>query len=125
VRGSLAGAGAVATSDWVIGRGRGRLLDAGVFALHLVAALSLGAAAVIGAAAAWKLLWGTAANAPAGAPALPYLLFLPAAAAGAAYVVAAVRRVHGGAWWAAALRGLGLTAVGVAAVLAAVRAGAA
>lgn len=124
VRGSLAGAAAVAAAEWALGGGRGRMLDAGVFALHLVAALSLWAAGVIGVATGWKLAWGTEANAPAGAPPLAYLLFLPAVVAGAGYVVAAVRRVHGGAWWAAALRGVAFAAVGAAAVLAAVRLGA-
>jgi hypothetical protein len=41
---------------------------------------------------------------PGGVPSLPYLLFLPACAGGLAYVVGALGRVHGGAWWAIVLR---------------------
>lgn len=116
VRGSLAGSLAVASSSWVLAGMRRRFLDEAVFALHLVAALSLWTAAVIWLATAWKLVWGTVANAPSGALSLPYLLFLPAGAVGLAYIVSAIRRVHSGAWWAIVLRALVLTGVGLAAV---------
>ena len=118
VRGSLAAAGAVAVAGWVLARERRRLLDEVVFALYLVAALSLGAAAVLWLGTLWKATWGTAANTPAAVPPLPYLLFLPACSAGVAYVAGATRRVHGGPWWAVALRALLLSAAGLAAVTA-------
>jgi hypothetical protein len=116
VRGSLAASVAVAVSSWVLGGRRRRLLDEAVFALHLVAALSVGAAVVVWLGTAWKLVWGTATAVPGGVPALPYLLFLPACAGGLAYVVGALGRVHGGAWWAIVLRAVVLSAVGLAAV---------
>ena len=59
---------------------------------------------------------GSAAAVPAGVPSLPFLLYLPALALGIAYVAIADRRVHGGAWWIAALRALVLTAVAAAVV---------
>jgi hypothetical protein len=116
VRGSLAGGAAVAACSWVLGAGRRRVLDDAVFALHLVAALLLWTALTVWAGAAWKAAWRTHAAVPAALPPLPYLLFLPANAAALAYVVAGVRRVHGGPWWAAALRGLVLAAAGFGAV---------
>lgn len=56
--GALVGSVAVAVSSWVLGNGHRRLLDEAVFALHLIAALSLFAAAVIWLATAWKLVCG-------------------------------------------------------------------
>lgn len=123
VRGSFAACLAIGTASWVLAGRRRRLLDDAVFALHLVAALSLLAAAVIWLAAAWKLVWGTEAATPSGAPSLSHLFFLPAAAVGLSYVVGAVRRGHGGAWWAIALRALVLTAVGFATVMLVLHAG--
>lgn len=118
VRGTIAGSVGVAVVSWAMDRGRRRLLDDAVFALHLVAAVSFGAVVVLWLATLWKLVWGTAATVPAWMPALPYLFFVPAAVAGMAYVAVAIRRVYGGAWWAAVLRALVLAAVGLAAVTA-------
>jgi Protein of unknown function (DUF3667) len=114
VRGSLAAGIAITTTGWVLGRGRRRLLDEAVFALHLVAALALWAAGVFWLGTAWKLVWGTAAAAPHYLPSLPFLVFLPATLIGLAYVVFAVRRVYGGRWWATALRASLIAAVGIA-----------
>jgi hypothetical protein len=120
VRGSLAGSAAIAIGSWALAGGRRRLLDEAVFALHLNAALSLLATAVIWLGTVWKLVWGTAAATPSGVPSLPYLLFLPAGAVALVYITLALRRVHGGAWFPAVLRAVILGAVGLAAVLVAV-----
>jgi hypothetical protein len=114
VRGLLAGSVAVAGTSWVLGRGRRRLLDEAVFALHLVTGLSLLVTGVVWLATAWKLVWGTEAATPGGVASLLYAVFLPAGAVGLAYIAGAVRRVHGGPWWATALRTVVLTAVGLA-----------
>jgi len=116
VRGSLTGCVAVGFGSWVLTRGRGRLLDEMVFALHVVAALLLLAAAVVWLGTAWKLIWGTAAAVPSGVPALPFLLYLPSVVPGLAYVAAADRRVHGGAWWVAIPRALIFTTVALASI---------
>jgi hypothetical protein len=107
----------MAGCSWVLAGGRRRVLDEIVFALHLVAALALLVSAVVLLATVYKLVWGTAAATPAGAPALMYLLFLPGAGAGLLYIGLALRRVQGGALWAVALRAVVLAAVGAAAVL--------
>jgi hypothetical protein len=49
-------------------------------------------------------------------PSLVFLIFLPIGVVGLAYVVAAIRRVHGGPWWATALRAVVLPIVGAGAV---------
>ena len=116
VRGSMGAGLAIAIGGWLLGRRRRRLLDEAVFALHVVAALSAWTAAVVWVSTAWKVLWGTAANAPGGVSALLYMLFVPAWVAGVAYLSIALRRVHGGAWWAAWLRAFVLAVLGVAAV---------
>lgn len=120
VRGSLAGSAAIAIGGWALAGGRRRLLDEAVFALHLNAALSLLAAAVIWLGTVWKLVWGTVAATPRGVPSLIYLFFLPASAVGLVYITLALRRVHGGAWLPAVLRAVILAALGLVAVLAAV-----
>ena len=117
VRGSFTGCAAVALCSWLLGLGRRRLLDEIVFALHSVAAMLLWASAVIWLGTGWKLLWGTSAAVPSGVPSLPFLLFLPAVVAGLAYVVVGDRRVHGGAWWIAAVRALVFMAVAAAVVM--------
>ena len=122
VRGSFAAALGIAVASWVLAGRRRRLIDDVVFALHLVAALSLLAAVVIGLAAMWKMIWGTDKAVPRGVPSIIYLLFLPQAAVSLAYIVSAVRRVHGGAWWTVALRAIMLTTTGIAIVLLALRA---
>lgn len=104
VRGLVAASLAVAVGSWALAGRRRRLLDETVLALHVVAALSLAAAVVIWLGTAWKLAWGTAARVPPGVPPLPYVLFLPAAVLGPAYLAGALRRVHGGPWWAVGLR---------------------
>lgn len=116
LRGVMASGGAIAVSSWALTGGRRRFLDEAVFALHLVAASALWTAAVIWLAAIWKEAWGTAAAVPQGLPGLPVLLFLPACAVGLAYLVMAVHCVHGGRWWAVAIRSLVITVAGVAAV---------
>ncbi|MDQ2666565.1 MAG: DUF3667 domain-containing protein [Gemmatimonadota bacterium] len=118
VRGSLAAGMAIAVSSWLLALGRRRFMDDVVFALHLVATLTLWATAVIWIGTAWKIMWGTAAATPPRLPALPFLLFLPAAVVGCAYIGSSVRRVYGGPWWAMALRTLLITAAGIAAVIA-------
>jgi Protein of unknown function (DUF3667) len=118
VRGSLAAVVAIAMVSWALALGRRRMLDESVFALHLVAALSLLTSAVIWLATAWKLAWGTAVNVPSSMPALQNLLFFPALGVGLAYVVWTTRRVHGAAWWVTAVRALLLAAVGGAVVTA-------
>jgi len=116
VRGSLTGCVAVGFGSWVLTRGRRRLLDEMVFALHVVAALLLLVAAVVWLGTAWKLIWGTAAAVPSGVPALPFLLYLPSLVPGLAYVAAADRRVHGGAWWVAIPRVLIFTTLALAVI---------
>jgi hypothetical protein len=116
VRGSFTGCVAVGFGSWVLTRGRRRLLDEMVFALHVVAALLLLVAAVVWLGTAWKLIWGTAAAVPSGVPALPFLLYLPSVVPGLAYVAAADRRVHGGAWWVAIPRALIFTTVALAVI---------
>jgi hypothetical protein len=116
VRGSMAAILVVALGSWLLGRARRRLLDEAVFAVHVVAALSTLASVVVLLGTAWKLAWGSVSRVPSGVPALPYLLFLPAAVLGLAYLARALHRVHGGAWWAAVLRAVVLGAAGFAAV---------
>ncbi|MGZ8494196.1 MAG: DUF3667 domain-containing protein, partial [Gemmatirosa sp.] len=101
VRGTLAAAVAIAVVGWVLGGARRHLLDEAVFAIHLVAALSLWTTVATLLATAWTLAWVTDAAVPDGVPVLPFLLFVPAGVLAIAYVVAAERRVHGGPWWAA------------------------
>jgi hypothetical protein len=116
IRGYMATGIAITASSWIFGRGRRRLLDEAVFALHLVAALALFVAGVVWVGTAWKLVWGTAAAAPRNVPSLPLLLFAPAAIAGVVYLVAAVRRVYRGRWWTTGFRALLITAITLAAV---------
>jgi hypothetical protein len=117
VRGFLAASIAIAGCGWLLGRGRRRLLDEAVFALHLVAALAFVVSAVIWVGTTWKLVWGTEAAVPRSVPSLIYLLFLPATIVALGYVVTAVHRVHRGRWLATALRALVTTGVGIAAVI--------
>lgn len=117
VRGSVASGLAIAVSSWVLAGGRRRFLDETVFALYLVAALSLLATVVIWLGTAWKLAWGTNANVPQSLPSLLYLLFFPTLAIALVYIVGSIRRIHGGAWWTTAIRALILTVVGVKTVL--------
>ncbi|HEY9228794.1 MAG TPA: DUF3667 domain-containing protein [Gemmatimonadaceae bacterium] len=112
VRGSLAASVVIALCSWLLGGARRRLLDETVFALHLVAALSLLTAVAVWLGTAWKAAWGTAAAIPSGVPSLPTLVFLPAAVVGLGYIVHAVRRVSGGPWWAIALRALVMSVAG-------------
>jgi hypothetical protein len=119
-RGLLGGALGVALGAWVLTARRRRLVDEAVFALHLVSALALLAAAVIWLATAWKVAWATARAVPAGVPSLLGLLFVPGLAAGVAYAALAVRRAHGGPWWAVALRTIALVALGAAVVTGAI-----
>ena len=100
---------AVALSSWALRLGRRRLLDEVVFALHSVAAMLLLTSAAIWLGTGWKVLWGTAAAAPAAMPSLPFLVYLPALVFGLVYVAIADRRVHGGAWWMAVMRALVFT----------------
>lgn len=116
VRGTVGSVGLMSVGSWVCALGRRRWLDEIVFALHLVATLSLGTAATIWIAAAWKHLWGTVAAVPSGIPELPLLLFAPAAAAGIAWTFAASRTVHGGPWWHTAIRTLVLVIAGAVAL---------
>lgn len=116
VRGSLAASVAVAVCSWLLGGARRRLLNEAVFALHLVAALSVLATIAIWLGAAWKLVWGTAADVPRGLPTLPFLLFLPVGVVGLAYTTVAVRRVHGGPWWTVVLRATVIVVAGAAVV---------
>src|SRR5207237_229528 len=118
VRALLVGSAAFALSDWVLARRRRRLVDEGVLAVHSASAVALLAAAAIWIAAGFKLAWGTAARVPPALPSLVYLLFVPAAVVGVAYLAAALRRVHGGAWWVAVLRALVASVVALAAVTA-------
>jgi hypothetical protein len=116
VRGSLAASAAIAIGSWGLAGGRRRLLDEMVFALHLNAALSLLASAVIWLGTMWKLVWGTVAATPSGLPSLPYLLFLPSSAAGLVYITLSIRRVHGSSWWLATLRATILAIMGMVSV---------
>jgi hypothetical protein len=120
VRGLLAASLAIAVSSWIVSRGRRRFLDEAVFALHVVAAVSLWTAAIIWLGTAWKLVWTTTAQVPPGVPSLIYLVFLPAAVVAVGYVTRAIQRVHGVPWWAAAIRSLVFATVGMAAVLLAI-----
>lgn len=115
-RGLLAGSATVAAAGWLLSAGRRRLVDEAVFALHALGALALFASVMILLATGFKLLWGTVERVPAWIPGLPQLLFLPAALASMAWFIAAVHRVHGGAWWRTALEGVILMVVGAAAV---------
>jgi hypothetical protein len=102
VRGSMLASLIVALGSWLLAGARRRLLDHAVFAIHLVAALSAWTSIVIWIGTAWKLAWGSVSRMPSGVPSLPFLVFLPASALGLAYITLALRRVHGGPWWAAA-----------------------
>ena len=92
-------------------------MDDAVFALHLVAALTLWAAGIIWVGTAWKPAWGTAAATPRNVPSLVFLLFLPSAVVGLTYICAAVHRVYRGRWWMTALRALVIMTAGTAAVM--------
>ena len=116
VRGSMLASVVVALGSWLLAGARRRLLDHAVFAVHLVAALSAWTAIAIWIGTAWKLAWGSVSRVPGGVPSLPFLVFLPAAVLGLAYVALALRRVHGGPWWAAVLRAVLLGLAGFAAV---------
>ena len=118
VRGSLAAVIAVALVSWLAGACRRRLLDEGVFALYLVAALSLLATIAIWLGTFWKLVWGTARTVPDSIPNIAYLLFAPAALVGFWYIIASTRRVHQRPWIASTLRASALAAIGLAATLA-------
>lgn len=116
VRGLLTGGITIALSSWLFSRGRRRLLDEAVFSLHIAAAVSLWTTIIVWLAAAWKLAWGTQAQVPDRMPSLIYLAFLPAVCIFLIYVTVAIRRVHGVAWWLAALRTLVFATVGIAAL---------
>lgn len=118
VRGAMASGFAIAVSSWALSRGRRRFLDEAVFALNLVAALALWSSVAIWLGTAWKLAWGTVAVVPATVPNLIYLVYLPACGVGLAYLALAVRRVHGGRWWAVALRSAVIAIAGIVAVTA-------
>jgi hypothetical protein len=120
VRGLLAAGVTVAVASWLLSRGRRRFLDEAVFALHVVAALALGTAAVIWIGTGWKLAWVSAHRVPPWLPSLVYLVFLPAAAASLAYGAAATLRVYGVAWWVAGLRAVALAAIGLAVIMGAI-----
>lgn len=117
VRGFLAASIAITLCSWILGRGRRRLLDEAVFALHLTAALAFWVAAVVWLGTAWKLVWGTAAAVPRGVPSLISLVYLPAIVLALGYVIGAVRKVYVDSWWIATLRALLLAGVGGAAVV--------
>ena len=116
VRGLLAASLTIAISSWIFSLGRRRFLDEAVFALHVVAAVSLWTAVVIWLATAWKLAWVSVARVPRSVPSLPFLMFLPALVVALGYIAAAVRRVHGVRWWLALLQTLVFAVVGVAVV---------
>jgi hypothetical protein len=116
VRGLFAASFAIAITGWALARGRRRLFDEVVFALHIVATVALWIAVVIWAATGWKVAWGTVTRVPSSVPSLIYLLFLPAAAAALAYTGVALRRVFGGPWWAATLRTLLIAIIGLGAI---------
>ena len=116
VRGSLTAGVAIAIASWAVDRGRRRMLDDAVFALHLVASLMLWATAIIWIGTGWKAMWGTVAATPSRIPGLPFVLFLPSAIVALGYIVVAVHRVYAGRWWSTAFRALLITAVGVSAV---------
>jgi hypothetical protein len=115
-RGLLAGSIAVAGGSWLLSGARRRFVDEAVFALHALGSLALFASVVILLGTVLKLLWGTVERVPAGVPSLPLLLFLPAALAGMAWLVAAVRRVQRVPWWWAGVQGLILIALAGASV---------
>jgi hypothetical protein len=115
VRGLLGASFAVSLTAWALARGRRRLLDEAVFAIHTVATFAIGLALVLWLGTGWKLAWGTAARVPAGVPPLAYLLLLPGGILSLSYIGVAFRRVHGGSWWAAVLCTLLLVAAGFAA----------
>ena len=121
VRGSLAAGMAIASTNWLVALGRRRFTDDAVFALHLVATLTLWAAGIIWMGTAWKLAWGTVAATPQNLPSLVFMLFLPAVVVGLAYIVAAVHHVYRGRWWMTALRAVVIAAAGTAAVMGAIR----
>ena len=116
VRGSMLASLVVALGSWLLTGARRRLLDHAVFAIHLVAALSTLTVIAIWIGTAWKLAWGSVSRVPDGVPALPFVVFLPAAVLGLAWGARALQRVHGGPWWAAVLRALVLGAAGFATV---------
>jgi len=116
VRGSLTAGIAIAISSWAVDRGRRRMLDDAVFALHLVASLMLWTAAIVWIGTGWKAMWGTVAATPRRIPGLPFLLFLPSAIVALGYIAVAVHRVYAGRWWSTAFRVLLIGAVGVTAV---------
>lgn len=118
VRGLLTGCVAVALTSWALAGRRRRLSDETVFALHLTTALAVWFTIVTWLGAAWKVAWGTSDRVPSSIPPLPVILFLPAAVMGLVYAAAAIRRVHGVAWWMASLRAIALAVVGFAAVTA-------
>jgi hypothetical protein len=120
VRGLLMASLAIAISSWMLSGRRRRFLDEAVFALHIVAAMSLWAVVVIWLGTAWKLAWETVDHVPSSVPSLVSLLFLPAGLAAAVYITAAIRGVYAIPWWAAALRALVFATLGIAAVLLAI-----
>lgn len=117
VRGLLASSMTIAVVTWLLSRGRRRFLDEAVFALHVVAALSVWTVAVLWVGTAWKLVWGAVTRVPPSVPSLVYLLFVPAAAAGVVYLMVAIRRVFQVAWWVAALRAVIIAIVGAVVVM--------
>lgn len=118
VRGLLLSSVTIAVVSWLLSLGRRRFLDEAVFALHVVAALSVWTVAILWTGTAWKLAWGVVTRVPPSMPSLIYLLFLPAAVAGLAYIIIAMRRVFQVAWWVAVLHTLIVASVGVAVVMA-------
>lgn len=120
VRGLVAAAVTVGITSWGLNLGRRRILDEGVFALHLVAALALWASAIIWVATAWKVAWGSVHRVPPAVPSIVFLLYTPAAMLGLTYAAVAIRRVFGAAWWSAAARTLVLAALGTAVVMVAI-----
>lgn len=114
VRGLFTASVAIAGTNWILSRGRRRVLDETVFAVHLLAAASLAVSGVIWLGTAWKLLWGTVAAVPRAMPSLPYLIYLPMSVLMLGYVVLAIRRVYGGAWWMTLARAVLLLGVGAA-----------
>ncbi|MEP6729932.1 MAG: DUF3667 domain-containing protein [bacterium] len=110
VRGLIVGGMSIAITSWALAGGRRRLLDEIAFALHVVSAAALQISVVVWVGAALKLGWGSSKTAPS----LLYLLFLPAMILGELYFIVTLRRVYGGAWWAAVLRAIIVTGVGLA-----------
>ena len=117
VRGLLASALVVAVISWLFSLAKRRFLDEAVFAVHLISALSIGAAATIWIGTLWKLAWGSVTRVPAWIPSLVYFLFLPAAVAALIYIARATRAVHGLRWWAAGAKALLTAAVTLFVVL--------